>query len=165
MEAIAREAGVTRMTLYRRGETRAAIIDALRTELAREQRELLLPILASEGDARTRLTRVLEGLCATTEASTDLVVGLDTATLDAIFHEEGLGALSRPEFRSPIVRLLRDGELDGSLRRFADPEATATVLKAQVQGTFLHLRREHRWPAERATEAVVDLAMRGLLPR
>jgi AcrR family transcriptional regulator len=165
MDEIAREAGVTRMTLYRRGETRAAIIEALRSELAREQRELLLPILASEGDARTRLTRVLEGLCATTEAAADIVIGLDAATLDAIFHEEGQEALSRLEFRAPIVRLLRDGELDGSLRRFRDAEETATVLKAQVQSTFLHLRREHRWTAERAAEAVVDLAIGGLLPR
>jgi AcrR family transcriptional regulator len=165
MAEIAREAGITRMTLYRRGETRAAIIQALRSELAREQRELLLPILASDGDARTRLRRVLEGLCATTDAWADLVTGLDAAAFDAIFHEGGEGALTRPEFVAPIVRLLRDGELDGSLRTFADHAEIATVLKAQVQGTYLHLRREHRWSAERAAEAVVDLAIGGLLPR
>jgi hypothetical protein len=154
------------VTLYRRGETREVILAALRDELAREQRELLLPLLAGEGDARTRLTRVLEGVCATTYAHADLLAGLDDASLDAIYHEEGDGAesMTRHEFIAPIVRLLRDAELDGSLRTFADPEEAATVLYVQVSYTYLHLRREHRWSPERATAAVVDMAIGGIRP-
>jgi len=162
MAEIASEAGLTRVTLYRRGETREAILAALRTELAREERELLLPILASDGDARTRLVRILEGVCETTDARADLLAGLDDASLNAIYHEEGDDSLTRREFVAPIVRLLRDGQLDGSLRAVADPEEAATVLYVQVTYTYLHLRREHRWSAERTTAAVIDLAMEGL---
>ena len=164
MADIAREAGITRVTLYRRGETRAAIVAALRDELVREERERLLPILAQDGDARTRLERVLEGLCAITDARADLITGLDDATLNAIYHEEGDAPLTRPEFAAPIARLLRDGRLDRSLRAFPDPDEAATVLYAQVSYTYLHLRREHGWPAERASAAVLDLALEGCLP-
>jgi hypothetical protein len=52
--------------------------------------------------------------------------------------------------------------LDGSLRTFADPAEAATVLYTQVSYTYLHLVREHGWPAERATAAVIDLAVGGL---
>ena len=164
MDAIAREAGISRVTLYRRGETRAAILDALRGELAREERDLLLPILAGEGDARARLTRALEALCASTDARAELLAGLGTAARDAIYHEPGDDALSRSEFVAPIVRLLRDGALDGSLRAFDDADEAATVLYNQVCWTFQHLRLEHRWSAEHATRAVIDLAVGGVRP-
>jgi AcrR family transcriptional regulator len=165
MAEIAEEAGVARMTLYRRGETREAIIRALRQELAREERERLLPLLAAEGTARERLQGMLESICRTTDEHGDLLTGLDAATLNAIYHEEGEDALTRPEFVAPIVRLLRDGALDGSLRTFSDPEEAATALYAQVSYTYLHLRREHRWTAERASRAVTELALHGVVVR
>jgi AcrR family transcriptional regulator len=164
MADIAEEAGITRVTLYRRGETRPAIIAALRDELLREERELLLPLLAADGDAGSRLTRILEGVCETTEARADLLAGLDDAALNAIWHDEGPDALTRSEFIAPIVRLLRDGALDGSLRALPDPERTATVLYVQISYTYLHLRREHGWKPEDATAAVVDLAIAALRP-
>jgi len=163
MAEIASEAGIARMTLYRRGETRDAIVRALRQELAREERERLLPLLASEGSARERLERVLESICQTTDDHADLLTGLDAATLDAIYHEAGEDALTRSEFVAPIVRLLRDGALDGSLRAFADPDEAATVLYTQVTYTYLHLVREHRWPAERATRVVTEFALHGIV--
>jgi AcrR family transcriptional regulator len=164
MADIAREAGLTRVTLYRRGETRAAILAALRSELAREERDLLLPALAAEGDARTRLDRVLRVICEMTDARADLLTGLDAAALNTIYHEEGAEALTRSEFVAPLVRLVRDGELDGSLRSLPNPEETATVLYVQISYTYLHLRYEHRWSSKRATRAVIDLALSGLLP-
>jgi AcrR family transcriptional regulator len=163
MSEIAREAGLTRMTLHRRGETRRAIVDALRTELAREQSELLLPALAADGDARTRLERVLRVICETTDALADLLTGLDDAALNAIYHEEGDESLTRTEFVAPVLRLLRDGEMDGSLRTLEDPEEAATALYVQVSYTYLHLRQHHGWSAERTTKAVIDLALNGLL--
>ena len=164
MADIAREAGITRVTLYRRGETRSAIVSALRGELAREERDVLLPILASEDDARTRLTSVVTALCGIADERAELLTGLNDATLNAVYHDPGNDALTRSEFVAPIVRLLRDGVLDGSLRTFADPDEAATVIYAQVFYAFLHLRREHGWTAERSTAAVVDLAIGGVLP-
>src|SRR3954471_6562019 len=96
MADIASEAGITRVTLYRRGETRPAIIAALRDELLREERELLLPLLGAgrgagaarggrgrllplrpaAGKAGPRLTRVWEGVCAPPGSPADLLAGL-----------------------------------------------------------------------------------------
>jgi GNAT superfamily N-acetyltransferase len=81
---------------------------------------------------------------------------------NAIYHDDGDDALTRSEFVAPLVRLLRDGALDGSLRTFPDPDEAATVLYTQVSYTYLHLRHEHRWPAERATRAVTELAPQGV---
>jgi AcrR family transcriptional regulator len=163
MTEIAHEAGVARMTLYRRGETREAIIRSLRQELAREERDRLLPLLASEGSARERLHGMIEAICQTTDEHSALLTGLDAATLNAIYHEEGDDSLTRPEFVAPIVRLLRDGALDGSLRTFSDPDETATVLYTQISYTYLHLRHEHRWSPERATRTVTELALLGVV--
>jgi hypothetical protein len=120
------------------------------------------PLLASEGSARERLLRLLEAVCQTTDDHADLLTGLDAATLNAIYHEEGDDSLTRADFVAPIVRLLRDGALDGSLRTLSDPDEAATVLYAQVSCTYLHLRQEHRWAAQRATRAVTELALQGV---
>ena len=101
---------------------------------------------------------------ASTDARSELLAGLDAAARDTIYHEAGDDALTRTEFVAPIVRLLRDGALDGSLRAFGDVEEAATVLNNKVCWTFQHLRREHRWSAERATRAVIELAVGGVRP-
>ena len=162
MAAIAAEAGLTRVTLYRRGATREVILAALHEELAREEQERFLPILTAAGNARERMTHALEALCELTESRMDLLVGLDEATLSAIYHDHGEPSLTHPSFAGPFSRLLRDGALDGSLREVVDPDETATVLYAQISYTYLHLRREHHWAVERAATAVVDVAMHGL---
>ena len=164
MADIAAEAGITRVTLYRRGETRTAILAALRDELAREERDRLWPILTSDGDARTRLERALESICAGTDASAGLLAGLDDARLNAIYHEDGEETLTRREFVAPIVRAAARRRARRLARAVAVPQETATVLYVQITYTYRHLAREHGWPAERTTRAVVDLAMASLRP-
>ena len=107
---------------------------------------------------------MLRVVCEITDARADLLSGLDAAALNAIYHEEGPGALTRSEFIAPIVRLLHDGAVDGSLRNIANTEEAATVLYTQISYTYLRLRREHRWSAKRTTRAVIELAFAGLLP-
>ena len=77
---VAREAGVSRVTLYRRGATRAAIVSALRERLAQEEREALWPALAGDGTARERLQAALGILCDANEQSLEL---LDAAPASA----------------------------------------------------------------------------------
>jgi hypothetical protein len=76
--------------------------------------------------------------------------------------EEGNDSMTRSEFIAPLVRLLRHGSLGGALREFEEPEQVATVLNTQVSYTYLHLRREHGWPADRATSAVTIGGLRSL---
>lgn len=39
---------------------------------------------------------------------------------------------------------------------------TATVLFNLVGWSYLHLRSGHRWPPDRATEAILDVALNGV---
>lgn len=162
MEELAREAGVSRVTLYRRGETRTAVVAALRARLAQEERAALWPALAADGTAHERLRLALELLCRTSEASLELMEELDAALRDELYHEPGEEALTRPEFIAPFRRLLLDGAIDGTLRAVDDVDETATVLYNGVYWTYAHLRRGHRWSPQRAGEAVVRLALDGV---
>jgi hypothetical protein len=69
--------------------------------------------------------------------------------------------LTRSPFTEPFERLLRDGAADGTLRR-VEPTETATLIFNQVGWTYIHLRTGHRWRAERARAATVELALEGL---
>jgi AcrR family transcriptional regulator len=162
MQELADEAGVSRVTLYRRGATRENVLAALREELARDEREAVWPALVADGNARERLERALFALCAANERSLDLIDSLADDARDAIYHAGGDRALTREEFTAPLRRLLVDGAADGSLRRHDDVDEVATILYNQIGWTYGHLRRGHGWTPERAARGVVTLAVSGV---
>jgi AcrR family transcriptional regulator len=161
LERIALEAGVSRMTLHRRGVTRDGILTALAANVEEQYRAALWPALTAPGDARARLEQALEALCDVCDANLELLAALGEATKVRIFHEEGEAVLTRSVFTEPVERLLRDGIADGSLKP-VDPVETATVLYNLVSHTYRHLRRGHGWPPERARRGVLALALEGI---
>src|SRR4051794_9320491 len=172
LERIAGEAGLSRMTLHRRGVTREAVLGDLARALEDEYRGALWPALTAPGTAKERLEQALEALCDVCETNLELLVALGEGPRRRIFHEPvvgggdhaGGGVLTRSVFTEPVERLLRDGAADGSLRPL-DPAETATVIFNQISWTYRHLRRGHGWPAERARHAVLDLALNGVAAR
>ena len=161
LDRIAAEAGVSRMTLHRRGVTRAGLLAALAERLEHDHRDAMYAGLSAPGNARERLQLALEGECAVSEANLALMEALSSGARAAVFHEEGDEVLTRDVFTEPLQRLLTDGAADGSLREVDVPE-TATVLINLVGYTYRHLRNGHGWPPERACRAVVSLVMEGL---
>jgi AcrR family transcriptional regulator len=163
-ERIANEAGLSRVTLHRRGITKELVLAELTTRAVAAYREALWPALTGRGGGRERLERALGALCDVAEANLELLVALRART-DAIFHEDGADAdvMTRAVFTEPIARLLEDGIADGSLRAL-DPEEMATVLFNLVGWSYIHLRTGHRWSAHRARSRVLDLALNGLVP-
>ncbi|HST41980.1 MAG TPA: TetR family transcriptional regulator [Conexibacter sp.] len=160
IERIAREAGLSRVTLHRRGIDRDDVLAALAVDAADAYRQALWPALTSAGSARQRLQRALRAICDTAEQELDVLVAL-RAQRDAIFHDDGeLG--TREVFVEPLARLLRDGATDGTLRQFGDPDEAAVVLFNQVGGTYVHLRSEHHWEPTRCRIALLDMALRGV---
>ena len=163
-ERIAKEAGVSRVTLHRHGLTREAILARLAEEAATRYREAMWPALTGPERAAERLARALGTLCELAEENLGLLQALDAQANATVFHEDrDAEALTRDVFTEPLERLLRDGASEGGLRDLGDPLETATVLFNQVGWTYIHLRSRHRWNPERARRATVELALNGLL--
>jgi AcrR family transcriptional regulator len=164
LERISAAAGVSRMTLHRRGLSKGDIIRAIAERLESDYREAMWPALVSRGTAQQRLRRALESLCTVTEQNLELLGALSAASRDAIYHEPGPGALTRKVFTEPLERLLLDGVGDGTLAA-ADAEETATVVFNVVGHTYTHLRLGHGWSAARARAGVLAVVLDGVIAR
>jgi AcrR family transcriptional regulator len=162
-ERIADEAGVSRVTLHRRGVTKETILAELSRRAIDSYREALWPALTTEGSGAERLRLALAALCEEAEANLPLLVALRSQT-DAVFHEPGPEAMTRSVFTQPLERLLRDGAADGSLR-VVDFEEMATVLFNLVGWTYVHLRTGHGWTPERTSRHLLSLTVEGLVAR
>ena len=160
IERVAREAGLSRATLHRRGVTKALILAALAERATEDYRAALWPALTAPGSARERLFLALSAVCESAERNLELLIALNTQT-DALFHDPGPEGLTRSVFTQPLERLLRDGAADGSLRS-VEPVDYATVLFNLVGWTYIHLRTGHGWSPERAQRSTLDVAIRGL---
>ena len=162
IERIAAEAGLSRVTLHRRGINRDVLLGELVGRATEEYRAALWPALTAPGSASERLTAALVALCEQAEDHMALLVAL-RAQSDRVFHREDEGeALTRSVFTEPLERLLLDGAADGTLRE-VDAVETATVLFNVVGWTYIHLRTGHGWNRQRARSAVLDTALRGVL--
>jgi AcrR family transcriptional regulator len=162
IERIAAEAGVSRVTLHRRGVTKDGLLAELVARATEDYRAAMWPALTSDGAGAERLEQALEALCASAEQNMALLVAL-RAQSDRIFHrEDSEEALTRTVFTEPLEKLLREGIADGSLRD-VDPVETATVLFNLVGWTYIHLRTGHGWKPERALQATLDPVLHGLL--
>jgi len=161
-ERIADEAGVSRVTLHRRGITKDTILAELSARAVDSYRAALWPALTAPGTGAERLEAALTALCNQAEDNLELLVALRSQT-DAVFHDEGEEPMTRSVFTEPLERLLRDGAHDGSLREVDFPEA-ATVLFNLVGWTYVHLRTGHRWPPDRAARHLLSIALEGVRP-
>jgi AcrR family transcriptional regulator len=161
LDDIARASGVSRMTLHRRGLSKAVLLERLGERLAAEYRKAFWPALVAQGSARDRLELALAALCQVTEDHLGVLLALEDGPRDAVFHEEGDAVLTRDAFTEPLQRLLTDGLQDGSLS-VEDVRESATVIFNLIGWTYRHLRVGHRWPPERARRGVVDIAVRGV---
>ena len=161
LERISAAAGVSRMTLHRRGVSKDDILRAIAGGLEAEYRDAFWPALVSKGSGRERLELALTNLCDVTERNLRLHEALSERVRDEIYHEPGPGARTRGEFVDPLERLLLDGAADGSLAR-VDTSETGTVLFNAVGHTYAHLRVGHRWSPERACEGVIRLVVDGV---
>jgi AcrR family transcriptional regulator len=168
LEDIAEQAGISRVTLYRRGATRESILSELADRAAEEYRRALWPALTSHGEPTERLEEALNALTEVAEANLPLLIAIQSNSFNsnAIFNDPPASAddeiPTRRVFTDPLERLVSDGQADGTIRE-GNPFHLATVLFTMVGLTYAHLRFEHRWPPERAREATVATALHGIV--
>lgn len=164
LERISAAAGVSRMTLHRRGVSKQDILAALSERLEADYRDAIWPALVSKGSARERLSDALAHLCDVTERNLTMLEALSAGSRDAIYHDSDPRRLTRKVFVEPLERLFIDGVADGTLEA-DDPEETATVLFNMVGHTYRHLRIGHGWNAKRARAGVLSIVLHGVLGR
>jgi AcrR family transcriptional regulator len=164
LERIAEAAGVSRMTLHRRGVSREGLLGLLARSLEEEYRSALWSPLTAPGDGAERLALALIAECDVVERHLELFEALSASARSAVFHEQDERGLTREVFVEPLRRIIADGAADGSLRE-TDAEETATVLFNLVGFTYRHLRAGHGWDAERARSGVLKIALDGLRAR
>ena len=160
LSAIAEEAGISRVTLHRRGLRIGPMIGAVVARASADLREALWGPLTSTDPAADRLGTALEVTCQVFEAH--------SGVLSALFHVPD-GKTPTPtarragfDFIEPFERILSDGQADGTLR-CTDPRSDAEVVVNAVTWSYLHLRRALGWPEDAARTRTIELAHRFFL--
>ena len=161
LERISAAAGVSRMTLHRRGVSKQDILRALTERLEADYRDAMWEALVARGVAADRLRIALERLCDVSERNLGLLDGLSASARDAIYHEPEGSRLTRSVFVEPLERLLLDGAADGSLAA-VDAREMATVLFNAVGHTYRHLRTGHGWEPSAPVRVCWTWRCRGL---
>jgi AcrR family transcriptional regulator len=162
LSAIAEAAGVSRVTVHRRGATVDDYIVAVLARASDDLRSSLWPMLTSSEPASERLRSALTILCEVCERHTGIMT--------AMFGVPPRDLPGRPgrttslEFIEPFAKLLGDGQTDGSLTA-GDPMPDATLLANCVAWTYLHMRRAHRWDPAVTAERTVTMAIASFLTR
>jgi AcrR family transcriptional regulator len=150
LERVAERAGVSRVTLWRQGVTKDALIDALLERLATDYRDAMWPVLTADANGRDRLASALEALCDIADRHLELLL-----ISDETFHR------APANFLEPLVRALRDGYVDGSIRRLGTAEDAADAIFNTVCWSYVHLRARHKWSVQRTRSAVLGLVADG----
>lgn len=156
LTAIADEAGVSRVTLHRRGVTIEDCVVGVLGRVNDDLQTALWPVLTSSQPALSRLRTALLALCGVAEANAGI--------MSSLFAVAGRPLPENPErttagrFAEAFERILRDGNLDGSLLS-EDPSADATLLVNIVGWTYIQMRTAHGWDAERVIDQIIPLAL------
>src|SRR4051795_5778648 len=93
-ERIADEAGLSRVTLHRRGITKDTILAELSARAIDSYRAALWPALTSAGSGAERLQTPPEARCEQSEHNFELLVALRSQT-DVVFHDGGDEPMTR----------------------------------------------------------------------
>jgi len=160
LERVADRAGVSRVTLWRRGVTTEALVTGLLQRLADDYQARFWPILDSEGTGLDRLTACVQALFTIADRHLDLL-----AVSDEAFHWAA-ERCTFPEgwsgFLTPFVGALRRGAADGSTAFRGRPEDAADVVFNTACWGYVHLRRRHGWTAQRAQSQMLALLLDGM---
>lgn len=154
VDAVAAAAGVSRVTAWRQGGTKDALVDALINRLGADYRAAMWPVLTSAGTGRTRLEQGLHALCDVTERHLPLLL-----SSDMVFHRDSSAPV---DFTEPFVRLVADARADGSLQPAGSDGDAATALFNTVCWSYVHLRGRHDWPPGRTRRLVLGLVLHGV---
>jgi AcrR family transcriptional regulator len=150
IEAVAEAAGLSRVTAWRLGATREALVASLLSQLGQDYRQAMWPAMVGAGTARERLDRAIDALFDVIDAHLPLLLASDT-----VFHR---ATATRINFNEPFTRLFDDGRIDQSVAVIADDPAEASDLLFNTAcWPYVHLRGRHGWTSARARQRLSGL--------
>lgn len=161
LTAIAERAGVSRVTVHRRGVNLDEYVVAVLGRASDDLRESLWPVMTSADRAADRLAAALAILCEVCERHSGIMVAMFGVPARPLPHHPG--RTTSLEFIEPFAKLVTDGLADGSVV-CDDPLRDATLTANTVAWSYLHMRRAHGWTADEAAARVVPLATAHLAP-
>lgn len=159
LERVAEAAGLSRVTLWRRGVTTETLITGLLQRLADDYQAEFWTTLDGAGTGRDRLALCLTALFSVADRHLDLL-----AVSDQVFHwaaERCRFPKGSKGFLTPFVAALRAGAADGTLTLSGPIEDSADVVFNTACWGYVHLRRRHGWSKARARTQVSAFLMKG----
>jgi AcrR family transcriptional regulator len=157
LERVADSAGISRVTLWRQGVSREALVGALLARLSQDYRDSMWTVLTAAGTGRERLEQALQALCDVAERHLELLLASDTA-----FHRAWADNRPRMSFLAPFIRIVEEGVSDGTLRELGAPSDVADLLFNTICWPYVHLRGRHDWASKDASGRVIGLVLAGI---
>ncbi|HVU23694.1 MAG TPA: TetR/AcrR family transcriptional regulator [Opitutus sp.] len=166
--AIAREAGVNEVTLFRHFRTKDGLIAAvIGAKFGREAVAAHLSPPVETGDLRTDLRAYARSYERLLKANVALIRTMIGEIRHHASHErEVFRAIFRP-LRDALVACLRHALADGRLHAGANPEILADLFNGMILSGVLRRTSSHRklgYSAAAHFDALVDLVVRGAAP-
>jgi len=120
MLQVAQAAGLTRATLYRHFDSRAKLLEAMRTEALAQAAEVISEAHLDQGTALEALHRVIEAVASLSERFRPLLI--EGTDLDPTFLHQ------RAEVFAPLRDVVRRGQEAGLIRVDLPPQWIVTVM-------------------------------------
>jgi AcrR family transcriptional regulator len=159
MHRIADEAGVARLTIYRRYANRDALRRAIFETAATEAEGLLGNVLEADPDPVAALRAIISGMAAIAQRYPLLSVGTDLQPLPAHTRRPRTPPRSRA-MQDAILALIRRGQHEGRLRS----DLPAELLPQAIAGTLrvtLRFARSLNADPDQIGSQVADLLLNG----
>lgn len=161
LERVADRAGLSRVTLWRRGVTTEDLVTGLLQRLTDDFVKEFWPIIDSSGTGRDRLSACLDALFEVADRHLHVL-----SVSDEVFHWAAERCMFPPGaegFLGPFVGALRLGARDGSLTFSGHAEDTADVVYNTACWGYVHLRQRHKWSRKRARSQISAVLVAGLV--
>jgi hypothetical protein len=148
------------VTAWRQGASRERLVAGLLSRLDADYRDSIWTALTAPGSARERLELALRALWDVADRHLPALMASDNV-LHSSFRKS-LPELPKMDFVGPFIRLLRDGEIDGTLRAVDDAVGAADAFFNLACWSYVHLRGRHGWSAARTRGQLLPLLLEGV---
>lgn len=163
IQRIADEAGVVRLTVYRRYPNRDALRRAIFETAAAETRLVLEALDVATGDPAVVLRGLIVDMAGIATRYPLLSVGTDLQPLPSSTRRPTAPPITRAMQRT-ILDLVERGQREGALRPDLPAEMFAQAIVGTLRLTLRFARSQHADPGT-IGERVADLLLGGFLPR